>query len=225
VTTRIRIPLEVEEKLLRGRATRLFTTCASSLLGRDCDIIAFVNRPTISKAISGCSNGARTFLVLAAVLLASYSYAVAAGQTVYVAVQGTLEGADASQLPEIFVTEMTRTSAGAWRFEPVSSSSTRAPNRIEWRLTPGSDASGEVRTYGFSRAMMARLVGSHRIVTVEARLFLNNAYEAMVSGQIRDEGNPRDDEIANEIAELTRELISNASVHAANIASPAVTHS
>ncbi len=152
--------------------------------------------------------------------LASPASADPAGITLYVAVQGSLQGADKNNLPAIFVSEMNRAPEGVWRFAPADSVTESAPNRIEWRLIPGSDASGEVRTFGFSRAMMTRLMGSHRSVEIEARLFLNNAYDTMVSGQIKDWGNPHDDDVVSEIALLTKQLMSNASFNTENTAPP-----
>jgi hypothetical protein len=127
--------------------------------------------------------------------------------TVYVEVQGSLQGAKNDELSRIFAGQMAQAPVSDWHFEPSAIDAPHAPNRVEWSLVPGSDAAGAVRTFGFSRAMMGRLFGSHRIVRIEARVFLNNAYQGMVSGQIRDIGDPQDPEIVNEVTELTRELM------------------
>jgi hypothetical protein len=147
----------------------------------------------------------RGAVVLALLLACANLPANAADLIISVVVQGSLDGTDANHLPGILVSEMARTN-DRWQFEPGSS---QAPNRIEWTLKPGSDASGEVRSFGMSRAMMRTLEGSHRTVSVEAKLYLDNQYQATVSGQIRDTGNPRDAQIAGEINELTHELMSN----------------
>jgi hypothetical protein len=133
-----------------------------------------------------------------------------APRTIYVEVQGSLEGIKSADLSRVFAARMTQAPASAWHFEPADSAAPHAANRIEWSLKPGSDAAGGVRTFGFSRGMMARLVGSHHIIAVEARVFLNNTYEGMVSGQIRDSGDPRDPEFASQVSELTRQLLSPA---------------
>lgn len=146
-------------------------------------------------------------LVLAVVPATS---AISESETLYVDVRGSLQGATSGELPVIFAGEMAQANQRKWRFEPVSSSGGTSPNRIEWTLKPSADAAGAVKTYGFSRAMMTRLVGSRRVVSVEGRLYLNNAYETMVAGQIRDTGDPHDNEIAQEISELTKELVASA---------------
>jgi hypothetical protein len=134
--------------------------------------------------------------------------------TIYVEVQGSLQGVKNDELSRVFTAQMTRAQVSGWQFEPTGVDAPHAPNRVEWSLIPGSDAAGEVRTFGFSRAMMGHLYGSHRVVRIEARVFLNNAYQGMVSGQIHDGGDPQDPEIVNEVSQLTRELMSPAVVGA-----------
>jgi hypothetical protein len=136
--------------------------------------------------------------------------------TIYVEVQGSLQGATAEELNHIFAAQMAQTPISAWHFEAAGVTATHAANRVEWSLVPSSDATGLVRTFGFSRAMMGRLFGSHHIVRLEARVYLDNTYEGMVSGQIRDNGNPQDPDLVSEITELTRELMSPAVVGAAH---------
>ena len=156
-------------------------------------------------------------LILAAglpLLLGAMSATAAAGKpvTLSVEVQGSLQGAKNDELSRIFATEMAQARTAEFQFVPSGIDAPHAPDRVEWSLVPGSDAAGDVRTFGFSRAMMGRLFGSHRIIRIEGRVFLNNAYQGMVSGQIRDIGDPRSAEIVSEVAELTRELLSPAVV-------------
>ena len=136
----------------------------------------------------------------------------APARTVTVEVQGSLQGARNDELSRIFAAQMARAQVPGWQFEPSGADAPHAPNRVEWSLIPGSDAAGDVRSFGLSRAMMGHLYGSHRIIRVEARVFLNNAYQGMVSGQIHDSGDPQDSEIVNEVTQLTRELMSPAVV-------------
>jgi hypothetical protein len=133
-----------------------------------------------------------------------------APRTIYVEVQGSLEGIKSADLPRVFAAQMAQAPTPAWHFEPADTAAPHAANRVEWLLKPGSDAAGGVRTFGFSRGMMARLLGSHRVVAVEARVFLNNTYEGMVSGQIRDSGDPQDPEFGSKVSDLTRQLLSPA---------------
>jgi hypothetical protein len=165
-------------------------------------------------------NGAKLLFCLG-LALATAGAATLAGDTarpptIYVAVDGTLAGVSSDELPAIFVSEMTKAPGSTWHFAPANPSGPPPPNRIEWHLKFDADASGTVRTYGFSRAMMARLIGSHRAVGLEARLYLNNTYQSLVYGGIKDGGDPRDPEIAAVVVELTRKLLSNADLNSAS---------
>jgi hypothetical protein len=153
---------------------------------------------------------------LAGLIAGSANATASERQLIAVEVEGSLQGAANDELPAIITSEMEQAPHPAWQFAPATGAT--APNRIEWKLVPASDASGAVRTFGFSRGMMTRLEGAKRVVSVEVRLYLNGKYQTMAVGQIRDTGNPRDAEVADEIATLTRQVLADAAVHATNTA-------
>lgn len=124
--------------------------------------------------------------------------------TVSVETQGFLPGLGKAELPAHIATQMNGANAGAWRFVANGN----APDRVVWSFKTGPSANGAVRTYGFSRAMMERLVGAHHFVTIEAKLYLKGDYQcgdyetATIGPQMPDS------ELSATIVRMTRILMS-----------------
>jgi len=95
---------------------------------------------------------------------------------------------------------------GDWRFEPARTSDAPAPNRVEWSFKLNPYAGGQVRTF-VRPQMEERIVGVHRPITIEVRLYLNGEYQTLVSGEAVVEGGPDDPELATVIEKLTRTLL------------------
>ena len=73
---------------------------------------------------------------------------------------------------------------GDWHFQPHSAGAPLAPNRIEWTITTNASAEGAVRSYGFSRATMARLIGVHQFLSIEVRLYLDGQYQTLSHSEV-----------------------------------------
>ncbi|MGB8364976.1 MAG: hypothetical protein ACLQUZ_12450 [Rhizomicrobium sp.] len=132
--------------------------------------------------------------------------------TIYVQARQNLEGFRGDELPNFLAQTMSGAQAGPWRFAAAAPAGAPRPNRVEWSFVPGADAAGSVRTYGFSRAMMERLVGSNRVYSIEARLFLNGQYEALASGQFRETEDPQNPELIQEVTVIARTLMATPGV-------------
>lgn len=130
---------------------------------------------------------------------------------VSVQVRENLSGFNGNELTDFLVHAMMETHIGPWRFVPAGSGPS-SPDRIEWSFIPGAEAAGSVRTYGFSRAMMERLVGSSRVYTIEARLYLHGEYQALSSGQFRQTEDPQSPEFSEEIEMISRSLMATPEV-------------
>ena len=92
-----------------------------------------------------------------------------------------------------------------WRFEPAADHSS-APDRIEWSFKLSPYAGGEVRS--FTRPHLAdRTFGAHRPITIEARLYLNGEYQALVEKQAVIQGGPDDTDLAAAVASVTQNLL------------------
>jgi hypothetical protein len=55
--------------------------------------------------------------------------------------------------------------------------------------------------------MAERIFGVHRPITIEARLYLNGEYEALVEKQVVIQGGPNDPDLAKAVASLTQNLL------------------
>ena len=55
--------------------------------------------------------------------------------------------------------------------------------------------------------MSGRVVGVHRPITIEARLYLNGEYQTLVEKQAVIEGGPNDPDLAAAVATVTQNLL------------------
>ncbi len=161
-----------------------------------------------------CLRGALTLgwaWLLAGSLAAADPADTGATPTIYVQARENLSGFNGNELVNFLARTMSGAQAGPWRFA-VSEPGKTPPDRVEWSFIPGAEAAGSVRTYGFSRAMMTRLIGSSRVFTVEARLYLRGEYEALASGQFRQTDDPQDSDLANQVGVIARALMATPGV-------------
>ncbi len=149
-----------------------------------------------------------TASAIGAATAASADVAVSsAAVAVDVATKGDLPGFKESDLPAYFAAEMNSVGLSAWRFAPASPGATPSPNRIELSFKANPYAAGSVRTYGFSRATMERLLNTHHSVTIEAQLYLNGEYQTLAFDQVTVTGGPQDQDLDAAVARLTRDLM------------------
>lgn len=137
--------------------------------------------------------------------------------TLVVEANGSLPGFKDRDLPTYLVGVMANVGPAAHRFVPPSDSAPRPPDRIEFSFRTNPYAAGTVRTYGFSRATMDRLLGVHHSVTIEARLFLGGEYQTLDLQQLTVAGGPNDPDLASAIAKLTRLLMAYADLNSRSI--------
>jgi hypothetical protein len=144
-------------------------------------------------------------LVFAAVLMLLTPAIAASPITLQVETVDTLPGFHIGTMPRYLAQHMAEAKLADWRFEP-SAGAGAAPNRIEWRFKLNPYAGGEVRN--FVRQHMAdRIFAAHRPVTIEARLYLNGEYQALVEKQAIIEGGPNDTDLAAAVASVTQGLL------------------
>jgi hypothetical protein len=139
------------------------------------------------------------------VTLLPLGLAVSAPTTLTVAAVDTLPGFHLADLPRYLAQHMADTHLTDWRFEPAADHSS-APDRIEWSFKLSPYAGGEVRS--FTRPHLAdRTFGVHRRITIEARLYLNGAYQTLVERQAFIQGGPDDADLAAAVASVTQNLL------------------
>lgn len=127
------------------------------------------------------------------------------GETV-LAVQafGELPGFRIEDAPSYLAGEMTKAGIAPWRFERRDPG-IAAPNRIEWTFELLPYAGGQVRQL-FPMAGMQRMLGPHRLVSAQVKLFLAGQYQTVIIGQEAVQGGAGDPELSALIARLTQTL-------------------
>jgi hypothetical protein len=118
---------------------------------------------------------------LATVFAPFASVPAAAASTLEVEASNVLPGFHRSELTRYLAQHMAEARLSDWRFEPAAGDSVAA-DRVEWSFKLNPYAGGEVRRVGGSLSREGRL-GSHRPVTIEARLYLNGEYQTCPSSE------------------------------------------
>jgi hypothetical protein len=115
---------------------------------------------------------------------------------------GSVPGLGEAELGRYVAEQMNAARVG-WQFAAVPNAAAQ-PNRVEWSFTIGPSASGAVRTYGFSRATMERLVPTRYYVTVEAKLYWHGQYQTVMLGHVTTGSAIPDPDLTALIGKMTR---------------------
>jgi hypothetical protein len=133
------------------------------------------------------------------------SLATSAPTTLTVEALDTLPGFHLADVPRYLALHMADAHLVDWRFEPGGNNAS-APDRVEWSFKSSPYAGGEVRS--FTRPHLAdRIVGVHRPITIEARLYLNGEYQTLVEQQAVIEGGPDDPDLSAAVASVTQNML------------------
>ena len=116
-----------------------------------------------------------------------------------------LPGLHHSALGRFLAAHMADARLADWRFEPAEGDST-APNRVEWTFRLNPYAGGTVRRF-VPEPVAEQGFGTHRPVTIEARLYLDGEYQTLVERQAMVQGGPNDSELAAAVASATESLL------------------
>lgn len=145
--------------------------------------------------------------VLAALIAASPQAAFSQSQPptlLAVSVDGELPGFSARDAASYVAREMTAAGVATWRFEAAIGSA--PPNRIEWHIIPDPYAGSSVRQF-FPIPQVQKTFGARHRISVEARLYLDGAYQTLLFDQATVQGGTTDDELAAFITDMTKELL------------------
>ena len=101
---------------------------------------------------------------------------------------------------------MVKVGLSDWHFE-LGERDVPTPNRVEWTIRLNAYAGGEVRN--FARPVMDEQTFGNRPITVEARLYLDGAYQTLVESQaiMKDGGDADDFNLAEAVASTTQRLL------------------
>ena len=144
-------------------------------------------------------------LVLVVALIPFASVIAAAATTLQVQAATGLPGFHRNDLQRYLAVHMTEARLGEWRFEPAADNGSAA-NRVEWSFKLNPYAGGDVRNFAHT-SLYERELGSHRPITIEARLYLNGEYQTLVEAQAIFHGGPNDPALATAVASVTQNLL------------------
>jgi hypothetical protein len=144
------------------------------------------------------------FILVATITAFAPGYAA---QPITLKVEAThgLPGLHHSALSRFLATHMAEVGLADWRFVPAAGDAS-APDRVEWTIRLNPYAGGEVRNFVRTLFYEQRL-GVHRPVTIEARLYLNEQYQALVQKQAVIQGGPDDPDLVRAVASVTENLL------------------
>jgi hypothetical protein len=129
------------------------------------------------------------------------------GQSVAVRATGSVPDLAPEDLPGFVAATLNASHPDRWHFEVAGPGVAVPGYRIDWRFKRNAYAAGTVRSYGFSRAQMERLVGSRNSLTIEARLFLKGQYQTLVLESVTLTEGARSPKLAEKIVKIARELM------------------
>jgi hypothetical protein len=125
---------------------------------------------------------------------------------VTVVVKGSLPGIKDADLGRYFAETMSG-AAGPWRFEASQPGVAPAPDRIEWAITSNASAEGRIRSFGFTRDAMERLMGKHQFLSIEVTLYLGGQYQTASHSEVTTSREAENPELAADIVRNTKQLI------------------
>lgn len=132
----------------------------------------------------------------------------ASPERVAVETAGEVPGVGEAELDRYVAQQMNAAGAGPWQFFADETSGAAPADRVEWSFTTGPSANGALRNYGFSRAMMARLLDAHHYVTVAAKLYRHGQYLTTTLGHVTIGPALPHHDLTVLIGKMTRRLVS-----------------
>ena len=152
------------------------------------------------------TDGARMLAGFLALLLSVPAWAQTTDFTLAVQGSGELPGFRMEDAGPYLARQMNDAGIAGWHFAPQGSFVD--PNRVELRFELLPYAGGQVRRF-FPMAegrMDLHLQGMHRLVSAQARLYLNGQYQTVVVGQQTVQGGADDPELAAFLVRLGKSL-------------------
>jgi hypothetical protein len=126
---------------------------------------------------------------------------------VLVVAHGSVPGIRDADLNRFLADTMNGGVQGPWHFEPAPAGGTKAPNRIEWSIRSMTSAEGTVRSFGFARAAIDRMMGKHQILSIEATLFLGGQYQNASHSEVPATKEAQNPELAADVVRSTQQLM------------------
>ena len=136
--------------------------------------------------------------------------AAMASDSVAVSVEGWVPGFEKGELQPFVAKQMNEAGIAGWHFASAGTGTAPAPDRVEWRFKPNPYAGGLTYRHPGILREIDKIFGSHRLISVEVRLYRNGEYQLLESAQPTVQGGPRDADLQKQIVALTKSLESAA---------------
>jgi len=136
---------------------------------------------------------------------------------VIVEIDGSLPGFSKDELTAYVCQQMAAAHVTSWHFVPTSMSATggdQPSNRIVWQFKQLPFAGGGVRYIGPALSKAKALFGVGRPVSIDAKIFLNDEFEATTFDQATIKGGAEDSGLATVIQKVMKSIVDNAFAYA-----------
>jgi hypothetical protein len=136
---------------------------------------------------------------------------------VIVEVDGSVPGFTKDELAAYVCQQMAATHVTSWHFAPTpmgSAGGDQPSNRIVWHFKQLPFAGGGIRYIGPALSRTRQMFGVGRAVSVDAKIFLNDQFEATTFDQATVRGGPDDPGLAAVIQKVMKSIVANAFAYA-----------
>ena len=133
--------------------------------------------------------------------------------SVLVEVDGTVPGFSREELSAYLCRQMEASHMTGWRFVPTSLApmgGDQPSNRIVWHFTPQPYGGGGTRYIGPALSKARQLFGVGRAIGIDAKIFLNDEFEATTFDQVTIKGGQDDPNLAAAIQKIMKSVVTNA---------------
>lgn len=128
---------------------------------------------------------------------------------VVVVAHGSVPGIREADLNRFLADTMNSGVQGPWHFEPAPAAGTKSPNRIEWSIKSMTSAEGTVRSFGFARSAIDRMMGKHQILSIDATLFLGDQYQTVSHSEVPATKEAQNPDLAADVVRSTQQLMAH----------------
>jgi len=133
--------------------------------------------------------------------------------SVVVEVDGSVPGFTKDQLSDYLCRQMEASHLTGWHFIPTSiapSGGDQPSNRIVWHFTPQPYGGGGTRYIGPALSKARQLFGVGRAIGIDAKIFLNDEFEATTFDQVTVKGGQDDPTLAAAVQKIMKSVVTNA---------------
>jgi hypothetical protein len=135
------------------------------------------------------------------------------GLSVLVEIDGSVPGFSRDELSAYLCRQLEASHLTGWHFIPTSLApigGDQPSNRIVWHFKPLPYGGGATRYIGPALSRAGELFGVGRAVGIDAKIFLNDQFEATTFDQVTVKGGPNDPGLAAAIQKIMKSVVTNA---------------